>query len=90
MWKKYYRVIKENFLWSKWAIIESTKNIDWYIPISDFMKVSEFDDNEYITKEIIEDKKNSEYFERVYTDDILWKIFKTKDEMKEIYEKMFK
>lgn len=88
--KKYYRVIKENFLWNLWAIICKEDWEQWYLPISDFMKKSEGDNSEYISAWIIEDKVNSEYFERVYTDDVLWKIFKTKDKMKEIYEKMFK
>lgn len=86
--KKYYRVIKDNFLWNKWTIIVNETGYKWYEPMSDFMKRSEFDTTEYISKQIIEDKINTDFFERVYTDDITWKIFKTKDEMIKLYENM--
>jgi len=40
-------------------------------------------------KMINEYDKNKTFFQRVYTDDLIWKVFKTKNEMREIYNKKF-
>ncbi len=88
MKKKFYRVVKENFLWEEGAILRLTEpNGDGYTPIDDLFKKHEGD--EYITAEIVE--KSPEYFERVYKVDLATRvIYETKDKAKELFSKQFK
>jgi len=64
--KKYFRVIKNNFLWELGAIVKSTivdESIA-YIAIDPIFVKAESDFPEYINSVFIED--NTEYFERVF------------------------
>lgn len=87
---KYYRVIKENFLWEVGAILEfSNKYISGdggYLPIEDIWNKTE-DQADWITTSVIED--SPEYFERVYRDNITGKVFKTAEQLKQTYSKAF-
>lgn len=88
---KYYRVIKENFLWEEGVIIKSFKANDGnngYEPIDEVFK-NEFVPSEYISAKIIENSPL--YFERVYPVKLLTKTaFKVMDEAKEILKKEYK
>lgn len=84
---KYYRVIKENFLWDVWAILERKSYPDrghHYAAISEVFVKNEPPINrsfEVISEYVVENQP--EYFERVYnTDTVLWQLYKTKDQMK--------
>lgn len=90
MMKKYYRVKVSNFLWEEGAIITSNESGSGYIPIEDIWDTTPFNHSEYISKAVIEHENNSQYFERVYTDDIKGKCFKTLDQMKQAYKEKFK
>ncbi len=87
---KYYRVKKENFLWKAGAILKNHKytNSRGYAPIEDVWNRVGGDD--YITDIYVEAPENTEYFERVYPDTISGKLFRTKDQVVEAYEKAFK
>ena len=78
---RYYRVIKDTFLWEEGAIITNKDNSsDQYRPIDDIYKKFE-DSNEYISAMLIE--KNPEWFERVYAVNLLTKtVYKVKNEAK--------
>lgn len=81
---KYYRVIKENFLWEVGAIIcNNNPNYEnGYCPIEDIWhKVK--DQDEYISIRIVEG--SPEYFERVYKSDGEKFLFKTAEQLKSIY-----
>lgn len=93
--EKYYRVKKDNFLWSEGAILkqdlergkESEKY--GYAPINDIWDTTENNGTEYITGRIIEN--NPEWFERVYEVNLLTKtVYRTKEEAKEFITKNFK
>lgn len=84
---KYYRVIKDTFIWEKDAILSNKECSNGYMPIEDIWnKFSE--QAEYITTKFIEN--NPEWFERVYTDNLEKMMFKTKDQLKEAYNKFIK
>ena len=85
---KYYRVIKDTFLWNKGAILEldANKGINGcYMPIEDIWNVNDSVSNEYISAQIVE--SNPEWFERVYSGPLNKLVFKTAQEMKELYNK---
>ncbi len=86
---KYYRVIKDNFLWDVGAILKKDNDEKGYTPIDEIFCKLERNILEYITADIIED--SSEYFERVYGVNLLTKtVFKTKEEAKEILKEINK
>lgn len=91
---KYYRVTKDNFLWKEGAILqEFTTNYghQGYKAIEDIWDVvPEFTDQEYITAHIMEHKEVSQYFERVYSATVSGKLFKTKDQLLDLYQTAFK
>ena len=91
MSKKYYRVIKENFMWEVGAILEHNPSLGHkeggYEPVEDVWNKQE-DQTEYISAYLIE--KSPEFFERVYTNDVEKVIFKTKEELKNQFNKMVK
>lgn len=89
--KKFYKVIKTNFLWEKGAIL--TNDADdgkGYSPVSDIWNVIEDSGrDEYISDVFIE--KNPEWFERVYSVNLLTKtVYKTKEEAKTLLNKEYK
>jgi len=86
--KKYYRVKKDNFLWKEGAIL-SNQEKDQYVPIEDIWNNIKSVGSEYISARIIEDENNSEYFERVYPDTIQGSIYRTKDQLIDLYKKSF-
>lgn len=63
MSNKYYKCIKDNFMWVKGAILESNGN--GYRPISDLWNKVDLR-TEYISDHIIENPENKDFFERVY------------------------
>lgn len=91
MAKKFYRVIKENFLWEVGAILELIDSDGGYRPLdrNDIWDMSEFNGAEYISARIVEN--SPDYFERIYTVNLLSQTFyKAKAEAKEIINKAFK
>lgn len=84
---KYYRVLKDTFMWKEGAIISNGDDSSGYVPIEDIWNVFE-DQTEYISHSIIEN--NSEWFERVYRDNLKGNVFRSADKLKEIYKKKFK
>ena len=77
---KYVRVLEDNFLWSKNAILSyNTETQNGYSPIDDIWDTTEKNGGEYISTAIIEAPENSKYFERVYPiSDLKKKLFGTK------------
>lgn len=85
---KYYKVIKENFLWEVGAILHENQNKCGYVPIDDIYRIHE-NNSEYITQSIVEN--SSEYFQRVYKVDLVTRVlYETKEKAKELMEKQFK
>lgn len=85
---KYYRVLKDTFMWNKDAIISNQGG--GYRSLEDFMNHVELN-TEYISEHIIENKDNSEFFERVYLRGKLESmVFETAERMKELIKKGFK
>lgn len=89
--KKYYRVIKENFLWEVGAVIAQNSCGDTgegYSPVDEVFR-NEHLPSEYISNPIIEN--TPEYFERVYPVNLLSKtVYKAKQEAKEMLQKEYK
>lgn len=84
---KFYRVLKENFLWEKEAILEYKDG--GYRPIDPIFIIHEDDSTEYISKGIVEN--SPDYFERVYPVNLVTKtVYKVKEEAKELIKKTFK
>ena len=88
MSEKFYRVKKDNFLWKTGAILKC--NGKGYIPIEDVWDVCGVNNDEYISSRIIEHPESAEYFERVYPDTIMGKMFFTRDQIIEFYARFFK
>lgn len=79
-------------MWKAWAILKLEKkdnDLRWYAAISDIWDVCCLG-TEYISKKVIEAPENSEFFERVYGDDISWKLFRIAEQLRDIYNKAFK
>lgn len=93
MFDKYYRVKVDTFLWKAGAIIKFNKVLGngkgGYLPIHDIWNVAD-NTSEYITAHIVEHTNNENIFERVYEDTVKGSVFRTKDQLKEFYEKTFK
>lgn len=81
---KYYRVIKDTFLWEEGAILKEREDKIGYEPLCDVWNKFE-DQNEYISKRIIEN--NPEWFERVYESSLEKAVFVTKEQYKKMMEK---
>lgn len=91
--QKFYKVIKENFLWEVGAIIENKSGDSdnckvGYEPVDViFCKHEEHD--EYISSSIVEN--STDYFERVYPVSLLTKtVYKTKEQAKEMIAQNFR
>jgi hypothetical protein len=63
---KYYRNLKDNFLWDAGAILSDDCGDDGYMPINDLWNHTEKNGSEYISRCIVEAEDNSDMFERVY------------------------
>lgn len=85
---KHYRVKKNTFLWKQGAIIHD-QNKGQYVGVEDIWDVVPTAD-EYISARVIEHPENAEFFERVYPDTLSGKLFRTKDQLAEIYNNTFK
>jgi len=87
---KYYKVIKDNFLWEDGAILclnSEGSTGEGYSPINDIFKKHEC--NEYITANIVEE--SPDYFERVYKVDLATRIvYETKEKAKELIAGLYK
>jgi len=87
--EKYYRVLKETFLWSEGAIISDKEEIGHgYKPIQDIWNKTK-EQTEYITAKIIEAKENADFFERIYPDTIKGNIYRTAEQLKKLYKDTF-
>jgi hypothetical protein len=84
---KYYRVIKDTFMWKEGAILKNDLNC--YRAIEDIWNKVELN-TEYISAHIIENPLNVDFFERVYQDTLVGNIYRTKDKMVELYQDSFK
>lgn len=90
---KYYRLKKDTFLWREGAILKFSPSLGraaGYLPIEDIWNTTGHQTEEYISAPIIEHPDNAEYFERVYPNTLGGKLFHTKDQLLEIYNKSFK
>jgi len=79
---KYYRVIKENFLWETGAILKEDGT--YYEPIEDVWNTTK-EQREVISLKIIESQP--EYFERVYPGITDKAIYLTAEGIKKFYSK---
>lgn len=84
----YFRVKKDTFLWAEGAIL-SDKGDGCILPIEDIWNKTK-NQNEYITRRIIEDPNNADYFEKVYKDSITGNLYKTKDQLVDMFKEAFK
>lgn len=75
-------------MWKQGAILHIEDN--GYVAIEDIWNACKSLHSEYISTGIIEDPDNSEWFERVYPDTISGKLYRTKDQLVEIYNGAFK
>lgn len=91
---KYYRVKKDTFMWRAGAIIKSediqNHATAGYVAVEDIWNFVPNINNEYISARIIEDTGNAEWFERVYPDTISGKLYRTKDQLMDLYNDSFK
>lgn len=87
----FYRAIKDSFLWREGAILAfqgSSGSSGGYCPIEDIWDATEFNGDEYISTDIIEN--SPDWFERVYPLQRGGKVrFSTKEETKEAYKEEF-
>lgn len=90
---KHYRVKQDTFLWKAGAILieqnEGQSN-HGYTAIEDVWDATPTIGNEYITYKIIEHPDNEIFFERVYPDTLKGHIYRTKDQLVEVYNAAFK
>lgn len=66
---KYYRNLKDNFLWQEGAILSDDNNCGddgGYQPVTDLFDKTEANNGEYISRRIVEHDDNKDMFERVY------------------------
>ena len=83
--EKYYRVVKENFLWEEGAILVLNKtdgSKGGYSPIDDIWDKTD-GQAEFISIKVIEAQED--YFERVYPSKLKKALYITKEEMKKAY-----
>lgn len=85
--EKYYRVIKENFLWEVGAILKrgNQGSHGGYNVLEDIWLKYPERAEEYISAPIVEN--SPEYFERVYKSNAEKFLFITADELKKFYTK---
>ena len=86
---KFYRAIKDSFLWKAGAIITASPNSYRPIDQTSIWDNTEFNGEEYISARIIEN--NPDWFEQVYPVNLLTKtIYKIKAEALELINKEYK
>lgn len=93
MQTKYYRVKKDTDLWREGAIISDAKNDGGYLPIEDiWTKIDPQSSNGWGGKSrlIVESPMNEEWYERVYKDNVSGMVYRTADQMRDLYQKAFK
>ena len=88
---KYYKVIKENFLWEVGAIISNERTPEQegdYSAIDPiFLKIE--DQNDWVAHDLVE--KSPDYFQRVYKVNLATKVcYELKDEAIKLLKKGFK
>lgn len=91
--EKYYRAIKDNFLWQEGAILKrgpfNNGASFGYLPIEEGVwDTTPYSDNDWVTAANIEN--NPEWFERVYPSNMNKALFVTADELKKLYSKFKK
>lgn len=86
--EKYYRVTQDNFMWKKGAIL-TDQSKGQYIGIEDVWDTTPVNEKEYISARIVEHSNNAAYFERVYPDTLKGSLYRTKDQLVDMYEKAF-
>ena len=85
----YYRVKQDNFMWKKGAILKCSDGGVKVTAIEDIWNTTPAIAAEYISLPIIACPSNAEYFERVYPDTLTGRLFKTKDQMINLYKESF-
>lgn len=87
---KYYRVLKDNFLWLEGAILSNDNTDGGYRPIdgTELWNTTQFNGGEYISCRVIENCP--EYFIQVYPVSLLTKtIYKVKEEARAMMAKEY-
>lgn len=87
---KYYRVLKDTFIWKEGAILEYSPMLGGYTPIEDIWNTTPVNEGEYISSRIVEHENNTDTFERVYRDTLKDTVFRTAEQLKESFKKSFK
>ena len=86
---KYYKVLEDNFMWNKGGIICDEK-VEGEFRSKDPIFDRTEDQTEYISKGIIEDENNKDFFTRVYPVNLITKtVYKVKEQAKEMLAKEF-
>lgn len=76
-------------MWKKGAIIEDVHSSGGYLPVEDVWNVTPKQE-EYISRGIIEHPDNARYFERVYRDNFSGTIYRTAEQLRDIYDSALK
>lgn len=90
---KHYKVSKDTFMWKAGAVIKEQNQggaHHGYVAIEDIWDTVPTIGGEYISARIVEHPDNAEFFERVYPDTLGGKIYRTKDQLAELYSGAFK
>ena len=86
---KFYRNLKDNFLWQEGAILEEVSDGSGYAPTDDLWDTTDDNDSEYISSKIVEN--NPEYFERVYKVSVLKQVkYLNKADAKKVKNEIYK
>lgn len=84
---KFYKVIKENFLWEVGCILKINETGNGYVPTHDIYK--KFEGSEYISVPIVENCP--EYFQQVYEVNLVSRVvYEVKEKARELLESQFK
>ena len=85
---KYYKVIKENFIWEVGAIITNENDSSGYEPVEEIYNVHPDAVDEYISSSVVEN--SPEYFQRVYKVDLVTRtVYEVKEKAKELLSRSF-
>lgn len=86
---QYYRLKKDSFMWKEGAVISDDNDSGGYRAVEDIWDKVPLK-TEYISSHIIESPDNSDFFERVYKDTISGNLYRTADQLREMYKQSFK
>jgi hypothetical protein len=87
--EKFYKVIKENFLWEVGAILKPASNGRGYDAQDELYAKDEAASNEYVSTAVVEGQP--EYFQRVYKVNLVTQtVYEVKERAKELLEAQFK